>query len=39
MIRVVFLTRMNLDRLGGGTFDYTVKTRRKQQFDVGLELD
>ena len=26
---------MNLDRLGGGTFDYCVKTRKKQ-FDVSL---
>lgn len=26
---------MNLDRLGGGTFDYCVKTR-KRQFDVSL---
>ena len=28
--------RMNLDRLGGGTFDFTVKTRKKKQYDVAV---
>ena len=32
---IVLFNRMNLDRLGGGTFDYCVKTRKKQ-FDVSL---
>ena len=25
---------MNLDRLGGNTFDFTVKTIRKKHYDV-----
>lgn len=25
---------MNLDRLGGSTFDFTVKTNRKKHYDV-----
>lgn len=29
--------RMNLDRLGGGTFDFTVKTNTKKQYDVCLK--
>lgn len=27
---------MNLDRLGGGTFDFTVKTRKKKQYDFTM---
>ena len=35
---MLVLCRMNLDRLGGGTFDFTVKTRKKKQLDVWVEL-
>lgn len=28
--------RMNLDRLGGSTFDFMVKTNKKKHYDVAL---